>query len=108
MGENDRNDRQACEPGQALEGFSSSAPPFEPQRYRDKTDHLEFTEEQKDELLLTLWEIMRAFVEMGFGADSIQRVFPSVFGEFSEASSDAVQSSGSNLKTQDTPPGDEE
>lgn len=106
MGENDRNDRQACNSGHALEGISSSAPPFDPERYRGMTADLEFTQEQKDELLLTLWEIMRAFVEMGFGADSIQRVLPSVFGEFSEASSDTLQLSGSNLKTDHTSPGE--
>lgn len=38
-------------------------------KYRAAVDLFEITDEQKDDLLLTLWSIMRSFVELGFNGD---------------------------------------
>lgn len=43
--------------------------PFDPARYRAEVDGFDITDEQKDELLTTLWSIMRSFVELGFTVD---------------------------------------
>lgn len=43
--------------------------PFDPARYRAELDGFELTEAQRQELLLTLWSIMRSFVELGFTVD---------------------------------------
>ena len=42
---------------------------FDPAKYRAEVDGFDITEEQKQELLLTLWSIMRSFVELGFTVD---------------------------------------
>lgn len=46
--------------------------------YREYLDEFEITEEQKTELLSTLWWIMVSFVDMGFGVDSVQRCLPAL------------------------------
>lgn len=38
-------------------------------RYRAEVDQFDITEEQKQELLVILWSIMRSFVELGFDFD---------------------------------------
>lgn len=45
-----------------------------PDRYRAHLEGFDLTKEQEDELLSTLWDIMRTFVEIGFGLDSVQVV----------------------------------
>ena len=42
---------------------------LDPARYRAEIDLFDITEEQKRELLATLWSIMRSFVELGFTVD---------------------------------------
>ena len=42
---------------------------FDPAKYRAEVDAFDITEEQKQELLLILWSIMRSFVELGFNVD---------------------------------------
>lgn len=42
---------------------------FDPERYRAEVDLFDLTEAQKRELLMTLWSIMRSFVELGFTVD---------------------------------------
>ena len=48
---------------------SPNALQFDPAKYRAAVDLFEITDEQKDDLLLTLWSIMRSFVELGFNGD---------------------------------------
>lgn len=62
-----------------------------PDDYRGDIASLNLTREQEDELLLTLWEIMRMFVEMGYGVHSINKVFPSIFEKADQAESDLVE-----------------
>lgn len=47
-----------------------------PDDYREDIAAFNLTREQEDELLLTLWEMMRAMVEMGWGVDNINRILP--------------------------------
>ena len=42
---------------------------FDPAKYAAEIDQFDITEAQKQELLLTLWSIMRSFVELGFTVD---------------------------------------
>lgn len=45
---------------------------LDPEEYRAHLEEYDLTEEQENELLETLWHIMRTFVEIGFGVDSVQ------------------------------------
>lgn len=47
-------------------------PQCDPEKYREHVKDFDLTEEEQTELLKTLWSIMAAFVDMGFGVDSIQ------------------------------------
>lgn len=55
-----------------------SVPPLDTDKYREYVDDLDLSEEQKVELLRTLWWIMAAFVDLGFGVDSVQRFIPAL------------------------------
>lgn len=61
---------------------------FEAAEYMEYVDDLELTEAQKVEFLRTLWTIMSAFVELGFGVDS---VIPMLAQKASENGTDALQ-----------------
>lgn len=52
-----------------------AALPLDMANYRDEVDRFDITEAQKQELLLTLWSIMRSFVELGFTADVCGALF---------------------------------
>jgi len=75
--------------------FDKAAQPQEPgvlefdaSPYMDDLDDLELTDEQKIEFLRALWSIMAAFVEYGFGGDS---VIPLLAQKASENGADALQ-----------------
>jgi hypothetical protein len=56
---------------------SQSLPVVEPpqcdvEKYRDNLKDMDLTAEEEAELLHNLWMIMAAFVDLGFGVDSIQ------------------------------------
>lgn len=46
-------------------------PVFDPADYLSYMDDLDIPEEEKIEFLRTLWNIMAAFVNWGFGVDSV-------------------------------------
>lgn len=46
-----------------------------PDDYREFFKSEDMTPEQEDELILTLWEIARMFVEMGYGISPINNIF---------------------------------
>lgn len=54
----------------------SHLPPFDPAEYSEFVEDFDMTEEQKNEFLLALWHIMAAFVDLGFGVNSIQNIIP--------------------------------
>ncbi|MEW8051083.1 MAG: hypothetical protein AB2809_11960 [Candidatus Thiodiazotropha sp.] len=47
-------------------------PQCDMEKYQEHVKDFDLTEEEQTELLKTLWSIMAAFVDMGFGVDSIQ------------------------------------
>jgi len=67
---------------QAAEQGYSALPPLNPADYKQYVEGFDLTEEQTNELLHTLWQIMSAFVDLGWGVDSLQNVLPGL-AEFS-------------------------
>lgn len=49
-----------------------------PDEYRKHLACFELSKEEEDELILTLWEISRVFVEMSFGISPINNIFSSL------------------------------
>jgi hypothetical protein len=49
---------------------------FDPDDYRHHLSDYELTKEQEDEFLRSLSIIIQIFVDMGFGSDPLQLVFP--------------------------------
>ncbi|MCU7805678.1 MAG: hypothetical protein KZQ96_21030 [Candidatus Thiodiazotropha sp. (ex Lucinoma borealis)] len=47
-------------------------PTCDPEKYREHVEEFDLSEQEQTELLQTLWSIMAAFVDMGFGVDSFQ------------------------------------
>ncbi len=45
---------------------------LDPDKYRDHLEEFDLTPEQQNELLETLWHILRTIVDIGFGLDSVQ------------------------------------
>jgi hypothetical protein len=56
----------------------TSTPPFDPEKYRSFLEDTELSHEQQTEYLKVLWSIMTAFVELGFGVDSVQQALPAL------------------------------
>ena len=54
-------------------GGQYSALRFDIEEYQKLLDAPEITEEQQKEFLTTLWRIMVAFVDLGFGIDPVQQ-----------------------------------
>lgn len=69
----------------------ASVPAFDAQEFYHYLDDFELTEEQKSELLITLWSIMAAFVDLGFGVSSIQNFIPALAQFSSAANPDDVE-----------------
>jgi hypothetical protein len=53
------------------EGPSCGVPSFDATKYMAHVEEFDMTDEQKVEFLRTLWSIMAAFVNLGFGVDSV-------------------------------------
>ncbi len=64
--------------------------PFNPEKYLSYIDDPHLTDTQKTEFLQTLWTIMSAFVDLGFGVDS---VMPILEQKALEAGEDALEES---------------
>jgi hypothetical protein len=47
---------------------------FDPEKYRKYFPETDWSEKVQDEWLETLWNMMSAFVDLGFGTDSVQSV----------------------------------
>ncbi len=84
---------------------TTSFPTMNPERYLPLVSEMELTDEQAQELLQVIWNIMCGFVELGFGSNSIQRILPSILGEFPEAARNDVHSTHSNKTTSALQPG---
>lgn len=55
---------------------------LDPEEYRSYLEEFDMTQEQQNELLEVLWNIMRTFVDIGWGLDSVQ-MFSVAKNEFS-------------------------
>ena len=53
-----------------------AAPKLDYEEYREQLAKFKLTKEQENELLSTLWDMMRTMVDIGFGLDSVQMVIP--------------------------------
>ena len=60
-------------------GYAGDA--FDADEYRDALIEFPLNREQEDALLQALWEIMRSFVDIGWGVDTVQLVLPELFDE---------------------------
>lgn len=49
--------------------------PLDVKKYQHHMEEFDLTEEQRIELLQTIWSIMAAFVDIGFGVDAVQYIF---------------------------------
>lgn len=61
-----------------------NATTFDPSEYMQYVEDFELTEEQKIELLRTLWEITAAFARWGYGIDSVQFLTAALEGDSDE------------------------
>lgn len=64
--------------GQDKEESAAGLPPalkLDASKYMHELDGFDMSEAQKEELLGTIWSIMRAFVELGFRADICGQLF---------------------------------
>ena len=52
---------------------------FDPDEHRDDISEYYPTKEQQDEVLRILWDIMKTFVDLGWGVESVQMAFPELF-----------------------------
>jgi hypothetical protein len=60
----------------SAEGASSPLP-FDPEKYRKYLAETGWSEKVQDECLDTLWNMMSTFVDLAWGADSVQTVLKS-------------------------------
>ena len=70
---------------------------FDAAEYLPHMEEFDLTEEQATELLATLWEIMKAFVDLGLGVDSIHHIFPELGRVSGELETDQVELKGNHL-----------
>ena len=67
---------------------------FKPDNYRHHVDEFDLTEEQKNELLTSLWTIMSTLVDIGWGVDTVQILLPDMFAEVAPDSEKLLESQG--------------
>ena len=65
-------------------------PEFDPQAYRHHLDSMDISEEDAHQLLAALWHIMQTFVDIGWGVDSVQQIFPEIFNGASQSEQDSL------------------
>lgn len=65
---------------------------FDEEKYLPELADADLTEEQKIAMLQALWSIMQAFVDLGFGVNSIHSFFPEIAAKTSEAEAVGVES----------------
>ena len=67
------NDRSPNQSGNLSTQEGAAAPlKLDPDEYREHLEEFDLSREQEDELLEALWNILRTFVDIGFGLDSVQ------------------------------------
>jgi hypothetical protein len=79
-----------AEPGALLR---HDAGPFDVSPYMDELQEFDISEEEKIAFLESLCLIMKTFVDIGWGVDSVQRIFPSLM-EPEQTTLDSLQAAG--------------
>ena len=69
---------------------------FEPNDYRHHVEEFDLTEEQQNELLESLWTIMSTMVDIGWGVDTVQLLFPDLFTEVAPDSEKLLESNNTS------------
>ncbi len=64
---------------------------FDPDEYREDIAELGLTKEQENEVLAALYYIMKTFVEIGWGVDTLQMFFPELLENNSQDSGKLVE-----------------
>lgn len=82
-----------------------AVPALDTEKYRQYVDEFDIPDERKLELLQTLWWIMAAFVDLGFGVDSVQRALPALADFSSTADSDALEEGNAGAPERDAKKG---
>ncbi|HZF28328.1 MAG TPA: hypothetical protein VE907_04380 [Gammaproteobacteria bacterium] len=85
----DENDVRSMQAPQAP--APPAVPVFDASKYSHYIEDPDLTDAQKEEFLRTLWWIMAAFVDLGFGVDSVQRVLPGLSELTSEFTANALE-----------------
>ena len=62
-----------------------SHPAFNPDDYRNDLSDCDLTTQQQNEILQTLWNFIRAMVDIGWGLDSAQKFLAAFTHEISQA-----------------------
>ena len=70
---------------------------FDAEEYLPHLAEFDLSDAQARELLTTLWNIMTAFVDLGFGVDSVHRYLPALREISEELDDSAVDSTEANF-----------
>lgn len=87
-------DHEGCDfhaPTPAPAGAHAVGPlPLDLKKYQSQVEDFDLTEEQRIELLQTLWGIMTVFVDLGFGVDAVQLLRKSAAPDSLNCAADAI------------------
>ncbi len=64
---------------------------FNPDDYREELENIDVSEEQAQEFLATLWNIMAAMVDIGWGVNSVQILLPDIFEKAGQDSVNLIE-----------------
>ncbi len=64
---------------------------LDPEDYREQMGEMDFTPEQAQEFLTTLWNIMSTMVDIGWGVDTVQMFLPDIFENTGPDSDNSVK-----------------
>ena len=86
--------------------ISDGLPNFDPKAYLSYLDGFEISEEQKTEILKSLWNIMATFAQISFGMDSAQLVAPPLKTDGGRLENEAPSNSTLGLDKVSVPEGE--
>lgn len=85
---------------QSDDQYSPPKPLFNSQDYANDLRDLDLTEEQRQELLKTLWSIMSMMVDLGWGLDTVQMFLPNLFNQTGNNPNDKLMLDNSPSETE--------
>lgn len=83
--------REDADNDETTRDTETDLPPFDAQKYRDELGDMDITEDQATEFLRSLDFILRTFVDLGWGVDSVQNFIPALKEFSSLADADALE-----------------